>query len=158
MRPLFIANVALMASWAGANAKTFSIESMREKLHVARTASDRFDRNLLLMRLECEYKQYIAGRSKAYLSGSPWYVGDSLVRFLEHNHLEADAVHRMVAAAGEATAAPDPTTSPLPPAKNSALLRLICNTIVIPFGPPARELCSGMGIGLRDRGDKRCVM
>ena len=90
------------------------------------------------MRLECEYKQYIAGRSKAYLSGSPWYVGDSLVRFLEHNHLEADAVHRMVAAAEEATVAAADPASPTASARNSALLRLIGNAVVIPYGP-ARE-------------------
>lgn len=116
-----------MATWANGEGTKFSLESMRSQLHVARTACRRFDANLLLMRLECEYKQYIAGHSKAYLSGSPWYVGDSMVYFLEKHHLESEAIHLMVVAE-EATEAPPNSTTPL----KASMLRLVGNTLVVP--------------------------
>ena len=118
-----------MPTWtSNGESKKFTLESMRASLREAQTASRRFDANILLMRLECEYKQYIAGHSKAYLSGSPWYVGDSLVCFLEQQHLVTQAVRHMMAAEEEKTAHVNSTTL-----IKYSLLSLIGNTIVIPW-------------------------
>ena len=66
--------------------KSFNLKLMQEKLNkskeIIKTLDDDFEyinRKKEMAKLEEEYQNYCKQFSPAYLSGSPWYVGPSLL-------------------------------------------------------------------------------
>jgi len=65
---------------------SFNLKSLQEKLNQSKkmisNLDDRFkehEQNQKYKKLNDEYKAYCSKFSPAYLSGSPWYVGENLV-------------------------------------------------------------------------------
>ena len=66
------------------------IQKMQEKLNTCQQLCKKFDDNLNLIKLETEYQNYINKFSPAYLSGSDWYVGPSLIEHINNKKINSD--------------------------------------------------------------------
>lgn len=66
------------------------IQYLQGLLDKSKKLSEKFDRNINLLLLEKKYQEYINKFSPAYLSGSPLYVGPSLLAYIEKQHLNTD--------------------------------------------------------------------
>ena len=61
----------------------FNIEEYQKKLDNCKKLCRDFDNNVELIKLEEKYQAYIKKFSPAYLSGSPYYVGPSLIEYIK---------------------------------------------------------------------------
>ena len=93
-----------------------SVEHMRARLRQCHQACRTFDDNLLLIKAECRYQEYVGRFSPAYLSGSPWYVGASLIESVRSRGLEAAAVAELARSTNDGV-------------DNAALIGVVVNVI-----------------------------
>ena len=64
------------------------IKKMQKILKETKEGLEKLDNNLELLKLEAEYQKYISKFSPAYLSGSPLYVGPSLIDHIKKKPLD----------------------------------------------------------------------
>lgn len=67
-----------------------NIEKLQETLNNSKKLSDDFDKNIQLTKLEIKYQKYIKKFSPAYLSGSPIYVGPSIINYINSQKINSD--------------------------------------------------------------------
>jgi hypothetical protein len=66
------------------------LKKLQETLNQSKKMCDNFDRKIDLLKLEVEYQKYIKKFSPAYLSGSDWYVGDSIIQWINNQDISQD--------------------------------------------------------------------
>ena len=66
------------------------IKKMQEKLNLCHKLNKKFDDDINLIKLENAYQKYINKFSPAYLSGSPWYVGPSILSYINNKKINTD--------------------------------------------------------------------
>ena len=66
------------------------LKKLQETLNKSKKLSKQFDKNIDILLLELEYQKYIKKFSPAYLSGSDWYVGDSIIKWLNNKKINQD--------------------------------------------------------------------
>ena len=67
-----------------------NLDKLQEILNKSKRLSNDFDRNIKLTILEAKYQEYITKFSPAYLSGSPIYVGPSLIEHINKQKINGD--------------------------------------------------------------------
>ena len=61
----------------------WDLNKLQQTLTNTQNGLNKLEDNLNLLQLEQEYQNYINQFSPAYLSGSSWYVGNSIIKYLE---------------------------------------------------------------------------
>ena len=61
---------------------------LQKVLDKTKTGLDKLDEKLQLLQLEKNYQDLISQFSPAYLSGSEWYVGPSLINYLKNESIQ----------------------------------------------------------------------
>ena len=61
---------------------------LQKVLDKTKTGLDKLDEKLQLLQLEKNYLDLISQFSPAYLSGSEWYVGPSLINYLKNESIQ----------------------------------------------------------------------
>ena len=69
-----------------------NIKEMQDKLNECHQLNRQFDYNIDLIKLEEKYQKYISKFSPAYLSGNPWYVGPSIIKYIERQPINTDCL------------------------------------------------------------------
>jgi hypothetical protein len=67
-----------------------NLKELQKKLNKCRKLSDRFDKNIDLLKLEIEYQIYCSKLIKSYLEGSSFYVGPSILEYLKNKPLNSN--------------------------------------------------------------------
>ena len=67
-----------------------NIVELQKTLNRSKKLCKKFDDNLELIKLETLYQKYINKFSPAYLSGSPWYIGPSLIQWINNKKINTD--------------------------------------------------------------------
>lgn len=69
-----------------------NLDKLQKTLNKSKQLSKDFDRNIKLTILEAKYQEYIRKFSPAYLSGTPIYVGPSLIEHLNKKKINGDLI------------------------------------------------------------------
>ena len=62
----------------------WDIKKMKKTLNSSKKDIKLLDDRFKLLEIDLKYKKLCSGFSKAYLSGSYWYVGDSLTEYIKN--------------------------------------------------------------------------
>jgi hypothetical protein len=73
-----------------------NIEELIKILKNTRVGLDHLKYNLNLLELEIEYQKIINKYSLAYLSGSSWYVGPSLIEYISNKQLSSELIYTLL--------------------------------------------------------------
>jgi hypothetical protein len=65
-----------------------NIKYLQDLLNTSKLKSKEFDKNIKLLELERNYQIYCSKFSPAYLSGSLWYVGPSIIEYINKKPID----------------------------------------------------------------------
>ena len=63
--------------------KDWDLKELQKVLDQTKKGIKKLDNDIYLLKLEETYQKYISQFSKAYVSGSDWYVGDSIIEHIK---------------------------------------------------------------------------
>lgn len=65
-----------------------NLEELQKVLNNTKKGIGLLNKRIDLLKLEDEYQKYISQFSKAYVSGSDWYVGESITEYLKNKKVD----------------------------------------------------------------------